>query len=184
MKSLSEISKITMGQSPSGDSYNDSGIGTPLINGPVEFGDYFTVKTKWTTSPKKYCKNGDLILCVRGSTVGRYVISDGKYSIGRGVCAINSLYQNFTEFLIKVNLSEILKYVTGSTFPNLDRKTIENYRILVGSDDILNYFENTIKPLTDLAKEQATMNIYLTELKEVLLSMMSKVEEQVEFSKY
>ena len=176
VKSLNEISKISMGQSPSGDSYNDCGIGTPLINGPVEFGDYFTVKSKWTTSPKKYCKNGDLILCVRGSTVGRYVISDGKYSIGRGVCAINSVYQNFTEFLIKVNLSEILKDVTGSTFPNLDRKTIENYRVLVSNYDVLNYFENTIKPLTDLAKEQATMNIYLTELKEVLLSMMSKVE--------
>jgi len=70
--------EIQMGQSPKGDTYNLEGIGTPLVNGPVEFGDYFTIKSKWTTSPTKLSKKGDLIVCVRGSTVGRYVKSNSS----------------------------------------------------------------------------------------------------------
>ena len=38
VKSLGEACIITMGQSPKGTSYNDSGNGLPLVNGPVEFG--------------------------------------------------------------------------------------------------------------------------------------------------
>lgn len=45
---LDEAAEITMGTSPSGDTYNDVGNGTPLINGPVEYGDFFPVKIKWT----------------------------------------------------------------------------------------------------------------------------------------
>ena len=35
---LDKISDIQMGQSPKGETYNTSGHGVPLINGPVEFG--------------------------------------------------------------------------------------------------------------------------------------------------
>ena len=60
-----------MGQSPPGPSYNDKAIGTPLVNGPVEFGPTafsYTKLSKWTTLPTKICEQGDLLICVRGST--------------------------------------------------------------------------------------------------------------------
>ena len=60
---LGEISEITMGQSPPGDTYNENNNGLSLINGPVEFGkDPFskTIKRQFTTSPTKICKEGDL----------------------------------------------------------------------------------------------------------------------------
>src|SRR5579872_4828015 len=67
---LEDVVSVTMGLSPKGESYNAQGKGTPLINGPVEFGDYFPVKSKWTTSPTRIATRGDLIFCVRGSTTG------------------------------------------------------------------------------------------------------------------
>jgi hypothetical protein len=73
-----EIADVIMGQSPDGSSYNDKGIGVPLINGPVEFGPTpfsQTILSKWTTAPTKMCVEGDLILCVRGSTTGRQNIA-------------------------------------------------------------------------------------------------------------
>lgn len=51
----------------------------PLVNGPLEFSERFTKRIKWTTAPSKTCKAGDLIVCVRGSTTGRNVKSDGEY---------------------------------------------------------------------------------------------------------
>ena len=84
---MEDVTKIIMGQSPLGENYNNEGIGTPLVNVPVEFGDYFTQKSKWTSSVTKLSEAGDLIICVRGSTTGRFVKSDGRYCLGRGVCS-------------------------------------------------------------------------------------------------
>src|SRR5690554_8037525 len=121
-----------MGQSPKGESYNQISKGTPLVNGPVEFGDYYARRTKWTTSPTKICEKGDLIVCVRGSTVGRYVKSDDKYCLGRGVCSIRGIIsQRFADFTYKHILNELLSLTTGSTFPNWDRDTLSKFQVII-----------------------------------------------------
>lgn len=53
---FSDLADVVMGQSPKGDAYNSNGVGIPLINGPVEFGEYHPVKSKWTTSITKMSK--------------------------------------------------------------------------------------------------------------------------------
>ena len=97
-----------MGLSPKGDTYNEERRGMPLVNGPVEFGERFTKQVKWTTAPSKVCKDDDLIVCVRGSTTGKYVKSDGVYCLGRGVCAISSNQQCFADQLFKHSLPALL----------------------------------------------------------------------------
>lgn len=174
---LSDIATIIMGQSPEGESYNVVGEGIALINGPVEFGEYFTVKAKWTTDPKKYCKKNDLIFCVRGSTVGSHVIADDNFAIGRGVCAISSKYQNHLVQLIKANLAEILKDVTGSTFPNIDKLTLGNYTVIISSDRIMKDFEKKVTPLSQMIWNKSKENQKLSELKELLLSKLATVSE-------
>jgi type I restriction enzyme S subunit len=124
---LDETASVMMGLSPDGDSYNSQGIGAPLINGPVEFGEYFPVKTKWTESATRFAAEGDLIFCVRGSTTGRRVISDGAYGIGRGVCAIRAKdgFQSFLYQTINVGLDRLLEKTTGSVFPSLSAPDIK-----------------------------------------------------------
>lgn len=173
---LSDIATIIMGQSPEGESYNYNGNGSPLVNGPVEFGEYFTLKSKWTTEPKKFCKKNDLIFCVRGSTTGRHVIADDKYAIGRGVCAIRAKNQIYLMELIKANLTEILKDVTGSTFPNIDRMTLGNYPITIGNDEILGEFESKLSPISQLLWTKSKENHNLTELRDLLLSKLTSIE--------
>lgn len=127
---LGEVADIIMGQSPDGDSYNTNGIGTALINGPVEFTEKYPVKTKWTSKPTKFCQDKDILFCVRGSTTGRMNIANDIYCIGRGVAAIRANKKStseFIEFLIIKNLTGILTLTTGSTFFNLDSKTLKEY---------------------------------------------------------
>jgi type I restriction enzyme, S subunit len=123
IKRLSEIAEIQMGQSPKGSSYNTSGEGVPLINGPVEFGRTpfsRTKRTKFTTEPTKICRVGDLILCVRGSTTGRMNIAGYDSCIGRGVASIRSeKYQEWVNFFIHANRETIYRLGTGATFPNV-----------------------------------------------------------------
>ena len=96
---LGEIADIVMGNSPPGDSYNDEGIGTPLINGPVEFSDGplgKTLRKKFTTSPAKMCKESDLLICVRGSTTGRTNVAgfEACYDLRRGGAAHHQAQQH------------------------------------------------------------------------------------------
>jgi type I restriction enzyme, S subunit len=126
---LSKCAEVIMGQSPPGDSYNQDGNGIPLINGPTEFTDRFPIKIQWTTKATKFCQDMDILLCVRGSTTGRMNISNGNYCIGRGVAAIRGkgmFKTDFLEFALRFNVYEIMRLASGSTFPNIDSKSLKS----------------------------------------------------------
>ena len=128
---IGNVATVTMGQSPAGTSYNRRENGTPLINGPTEFTKKFPIKIQWTTNPTKFCKTGDILLCVRGSSTGRMNISNDKYCIGRGVaaiCANTGATQDLLVFHLESAVKIILSLTTGSTFPNIDGKTISTIR--------------------------------------------------------
>ena len=122
---LGEITEITMGNSPPGNTYNEKGEGVPLINGPVEFnkGPFgLTIKSKFTTKPTKFCEKADLLICVRGSTTGRTNIAGFKACIGRGVAAIRSkVYQPYINYFILSMRQQIYDLGTGSTFPSISQ---------------------------------------------------------------
>jgi type I restriction enzyme S subunit len=130
---LKEIAKIIMGQSPKGESYNSVGIGSVLINGPVEFEkDSFglTKSIKFTNAPTKFCEMGDALLCVRGSTTGRMNIAREHACIGRGVAAIRANQnQDWINYFIQSSRTYIYSIGTGATFPNVSSKQIENIEI-------------------------------------------------------
>lgn len=132
---LSDIAEIIMGQSPEGESYNKEGIGVPLINGPTEFGETHPITIQWTNKPTKYANNNDLLLCVRGSSIGRMNLANDTYCIGRGVAAIRPLNaevnSDYLYFLIEKNVTRILKNSTGSTFPNLSGAELKSFPIAI-----------------------------------------------------
>ena len=134
ISTLGDECDIIMGQSPAGTSYNDSGDGVPLINGPVEFGGIHpfakTIRTKFTTAPTKMCKAGDLILCVRGSTTGRMNIAGHDSCVGRGVAAIRAKSnQDWVNRFISFNQKLIYSLGSGSTFPNVSAATLKKLQL-------------------------------------------------------
>jgi type I restriction enzyme S subunit len=130
---LGEVLEIVMGQSPAGSSCNQIGEGTPLLNGPTEFGSWNPVPVQFTVSPKKYAEVNDLLFCVRGSTTGKMNWADQRYAIGRGLAAIRHKngyeYQPFVKAGIEIALQSLLNQTTGSTFPNLSKDQLKNFEI-------------------------------------------------------
>lgn len=130
---LGKIAEIVMGNSPPGDSYNDEGIGTPLINGPVEFSDGplgKTLRKKFTTSPAKMCKESDLLICVRGSTTGRTNVAGFAACIGRGVASIRAHEcQRYVNHFICAQRSRIFSAGKGSTFPSISQQQLADIEI-------------------------------------------------------
>ena len=126
---LGDCGEVIMGQSPPGASYNRAGAGSPLINGPTEFTDLHPIKIQWTTQPARFCKLGDLLICVRGSSTGRINYADNTYAIGRGVAAIRAKGDNDTQYIsyqVISGVSDILTAATGSTFPSVDGTSLRN----------------------------------------------------------
>ncbi|MEO5956487.1 MAG: restriction endonuclease subunit S [Nitrospiraceae bacterium] len=148
VKPLGALATVTMGLSPKGDTYNEDENGTPLVNGPVEFGDRFTKRVKWTTEPTKFCKEGDLVVCVRGSTTGKYVKSDGMYCLGRGVCGISSKYQCFIERLFENQLPTLLGQTSGSTFPSWTGPQLKSHPVPSPPLEVLARFDALVKPMS------------------------------------
>ena len=133
MKRLGDVCEIIMGQSPDGDTYNTTGEGVPLINGPVEFspGSFGkTIKSKFTTEPTKFCKKNDLILCVRGSTTGKMNIAGFDACVGRGVAAIRAKeYQPWINHFISSKRNDIHSLGTGATFPNISGAVLSDLQL-------------------------------------------------------
>jgi type I restriction enzyme S subunit len=178
---LSDIAEIVMGLSPDGESYNADGEGTPLINGPVEFGDYYPVKAKWTTSPTRMARAGDLIFCVRGSTTGRRVISDDAYCLGRGVCGIRAkngaptfLYQT-----VNFGLENLLSKTTGSVFPSLSAPDIKGFPVVLPPLDVVAAFSEKAEPLTKRIQANVRESRTLAALRDALLPKLLSGELRV-----
>ena len=120
---LADIAEIEMGNSPPGSSYNVKGDGVPLINGPTEFGpgplDHPTA-VQFTDRPSKFCDEGDLLVCVRGSTTGRTNVASFRACIGRGVAAVRAYEcQPYINHYVAFQTPQLLASGTGSTFPSI-----------------------------------------------------------------
>lgn len=132
---LGDIAEIIMGQSPKGETCNETGTGFPLLNGPTEFTAFYPIPTQYTTDPKRFSETNDLLFCVRGSTTGKMNWSDQKYAIGRGIGAIRhrkgAVLNPFIKGLIEYHLPNLLQSATGSTFPNVSREQLNGLKIIV-----------------------------------------------------
>jgi type I restriction enzyme S subunit len=84
---LGEVVEINMGQAPKGESYNDKGVGYPLIAGASDFGEISPLTSRHTAEPTKISRPGDIILCIR-ATIGDLNFSNGEYCLGRGVAGL------------------------------------------------------------------------------------------------
>jgi type I restriction enzyme S subunit len=167
-KELRTIAKIIMGQSPDGSTYNNEGIGMPLLNGPTEFGTHHPTPILYTIDSKRECEKGDLIFCVRGSTTGRMNWADRVYSLGRGVCSFkgkSDLETKYIYYCVELFLPSLLNLAGGSTFPNLNKDDIGKFKIpypenidriasiLSAYDDLIEVNNQRIKLLEETARE-------------------------------
>ncbi|MEX0643606.1 MAG: restriction endonuclease subunit S [Pirellulales bacterium] len=130
---LGDICEIVMGTSPQGHTYNRSGEGEPLLNGPTEFGPRYPTAVQWTTEASRFATPGDILFCVRGATTGRKNVADRRYCIGRGLAAIRGkdgvADTEFLWHLLDVVTQSLIGRAAGSTFVNLPGAELKRFRV-------------------------------------------------------
>ena len=129
---LGEVAEVVAGQSPPGESYNESGTGAPFYQGKTEFGEMFIGAPKtWTTDPLRYAEAGDILMSVR-APVGPVNLATQRMCIGRGLAAIKPaegrLVSSYVFYVLK-SQEEHIKGDAGAVFASINRGDIEKLQI-------------------------------------------------------
>jgi type I restriction enzyme S subunit len=128
---LGDVCQITMGQAPSGDSYNDQGEGLPLVAGAGDFAGSTPSVKKFTTAPGKVSQEGDIILGIRAS-IGERVWSDRPYCLGRGVAGLRpseKLDRNYLWHWLGHSADRLKAKGRGATFLQVNRADVNEMEI-------------------------------------------------------
>ena len=87
VRKLKDMCRLTMGQSPRSEFYNELGNGLPFHQGVTDFGDRFPSDRLFCTAGSRIAERGDILFSVR-APVGRMNIANKKIILGRGLSAI------------------------------------------------------------------------------------------------
>ena len=178
---LSNISDITMGQSPSGSSYNEDGNGTIFFQGRAEFGFRFPTVRLYTTEPKRMACANDTLMSVR-APVGDLNVAHTDCCIGRGLAAIHSKnnHQSFvlyTMFSLKKQLDVFNG--EGTVFGSINRISLNEMPLLIPSSEKIDEFEALVAPMDAAVRNNYDEICRLEQLRDTLLPKLMSGELDV-----
>ena len=178
---LSDIAVITMGQSPSGSSYNEDGVGEVFYQGRAEFGFRFPKRRLFTTEPKRMAETGDVLLSVR-APVGDLNVAYERCCIGRGLGAIHSKtghssFVLYTMFALRSQLDVFNG--EGTVFGSINREALNAIPIDIPSVTEIDQFEAVAHPIDDLIRANYEENCRLESIRDSLLPKLMSGEIDV-----
>lgn len=144
---------FTMGQSPSGNSFNEEGIGVPMYQGNADFGFRFPKRRVYTTQPTRFAEVNDTLISVR-APVGAQNMAMERCCIGRGVAAFryknNPSCYSYTYYKLKSLLEEIKQFNdNGTVFGSISKSDFENLDIVIPDENTIASFQQQVKTIDD-----------------------------------
>ena len=127
---LGKICELISGQHILSKDYNTENQGIGYLTGPADFGLENPSISKWTESPKVKAQEGDILLTVKGSGVGKTNILDvDEVAISRQLMAVRVKGAD-TRFIYNFLVSrfdDLQDLATGAAIPGLSRKQILSF---------------------------------------------------------
>ena len=176
---LSEVSSITMGQSPSGTSFNEAGNGIAFYQGRTEFGFRFPTTRLFTTEPARFAEQFSILLSVR-APVGDINIAKEKCCIGRGLASIHGKYQSFVFYTVE-SLKPVMNRFNGegTVFGSINRKELEGLKIVVPPLTIQKEFNSITNIFDREIYNKSIESVTLCHLRDTLLPKLMSGELKI-----
>ena len=163
-----------MGQSPSGSSLNEEGLGTVFYQGSTDFGWLFPTTRKYTTEPNRMAKKRDILLSVR-APVGDMNIANSDCCIGRGLAALNSKSgsDGFLFYVMKY-FKQIFdrRNSEGTTFGSITKNDLHSLTLAYPSSALLRKYDDIVTNYNNMIFERSLENRELIKLRDWLLPML------------
>lgn len=158
-KKLGEVATITMGQSPSSDTYNES-EGLPFFQGNADFGKEHPNVRLFCNAPIRIADIDDVLISVR-APIGAINIADRRCCIGRGLASLRgneNYHSRFIYYFLIASKEKLVAQGTGSTFKSIGKDAL--YSLLI--------------PAVSLSEQSHIVNEF-----DLLLSIIDKQKAQL-----
>ncbi|MBX9873083.1 MAG: restriction endonuclease subunit S [Burkholderiaceae bacterium] len=165
-----EIFRVTMGQSPPGDTYNEEGEGLPFYQGRTDFGFRFPAVRVYCTAPTRLAEAGDVLVSVR-APVGDVNVALESCAVGRGVAAVRfDGSPSFAFYAMKALRDRFIEYESqGTVFGAINKSQFEALPCVFPAPSILAAFSATARALDERIRTNELQVRSLTELRDSLL---------------
>ncbi len=151
---LSTVARITMGQAPKSEFYNDTGFGLPFHQGVADFGNLLPLHAKFCTAAIRTAEPLDVLCSVR-APVGRLNIADQLLGIGRGLSAIRRTdrAQAFLLLQLRQALGKVDSIGGGTIYKAVGKAELADLPILEPEPELVTAFEQIARPMLDFRIE-------------------------------
>jgi len=173
--------RVTMGQSPPGNTYNEKGNGLPFYQGRADFGFRFPNRRVFCTAPTRFAEPGDTLVTVR-APVGDTNIALERCCIGRGVAAIrhSSGATSYTYYLVRSLRSVFRGFeAEGTVFGAITKDSLLSIKHAVPPDELVQRFEQLCSPIDDMVEIAERESRTLAALRDALLPKLIRGEIRV-----
>ena len=169
---------LLMGQSPPGDTYNDSGDGLPFFQGRTDFGFRYPENRKYCSVPTRFAGKGDTLVSVR-APVGDINLASERCCIGRGVAALRHKAggASFTYYTAWSLQDELRQYEnTGTVFGAINKKQFEALPTVDPGPAVIDAFENVVGALDNQIESNELESGTLAQTRDLLLPRLMSGE--------
>ena len=148
VKKLKDVCRLTMGQSPKSELYNEASDGVAFHQGVTDFGDRFPSDRLFCTADGRIAEAGDILFSVR-APVGRMNIANKKILLGRGLSAIrhNQGCQAFLWEQLKNRFTEVDMMGNGSIFASVTKDDMQGIELLCPSPPLIEVVTKHFDPV-------------------------------------
>src|SRR5690606_31495493 len=165
-----DVFRITMVQSPPGETYNQEGAGVPFYQGRADFGFRFPSVRVYCPAPTRHAREGDVLVSVR-APVGDVNVALESCAVGRGIAAVGlDGAQPFALYSMKSLRDRFAEYEShGTVFGAINKKQFEALPCVTPSPEVLAAFSCTAGALDDRVRVNELQVRSLTDLRDSLL---------------
>ncbi|MCR5175874.1 MAG: restriction endonuclease subunit S [Anaerovibrio sp.] len=127
---LGSVGSIILGQSPRRDDTTEDDSCIPLLSGVAEPDDGTVTVKKYVKAATKVSQLGDLLISMKNN-LGKSVIADKEYCLGRGVAAFRSDIVDvaYARYWLLNSKNYLYENATGTSTPQISGKVLQNMPI-------------------------------------------------------
>jgi type I restriction enzyme S subunit len=178
---LGDEFNLTMGQSPPGETYNETGEGIPFFQGRADFGFRFPNKRVYCTAPTRFAEAGDTLVSVR-APVGDMNMAAERCAIGRGLAAVRHKTgsRSYTYYAMRFIQESLSRFEgEGTVFGSITKADFENLQVIIPPVEKVKEFEKFCFPIDEMIENNEKQSRTLAALRDALLPKLMRAKVRV-----
>jgi type I restriction enzyme, S subunit len=170
--------RLTMGQSPPGDTYNETGDGLPFFQGRTDFGPRYPKRRMFCNAPTRVAEADDTLVSVR-APVGDLNMAWERCCIGRGVAAVRhrSGHRGYTYHMMSHLQPDLAAFEhTGTVFGAITKAQFEILKTISPNRRVVDAFEEVVSGFDERIRLNELGSVTLSSARDFLLPKLMSGE--------